>query len=424
MLLGMATVCFGTAAFQFIIPLVLRPFPRLRRLTVFLQTSSAIADQMEGDPTKHADYRRRIVEFIKDNREDFEPFVEDDVPFETYLAKMGSQGEWGGNMEIQAASMMLSVNITIHQLEQPRWEIANFDLTSARNLHLSYHDGDHYASVRRRDEPLHRVGVPAPIDLSKISNRSVGLSDASNGGKKKSQKSATWQEETVMAATDCHNIKFVKAVLAQSNDDVDTAVDFIISCGGAGGSIASQRSNLPDYRDHLTLFIYSDADFQREFLLDAGIYPSDDEVSDFGFGGATAASGSEDRPWEDYSSNKKTQASSNSSSSSASASSPAPPTYGGSNDQHNEGSDSDDGENDDGRLPRGRRYEKMAAMAGGKHHGPGAIPLRNHMTHQQQQQKKKGTPSADSEKPVHPKLAKFQTYAFDPALLSKTAGVC
>jgi OTU domain-containing protein 3 len=182
---------------------------------------------MEGDPNKHADYRRRIVDFLRANREDYEPFVEDDVPFDTYTNNMATNGEWGGNMEIQAASMMLSVNITIHQLEQPRWEISNFDPTS-RTLHLSYHDGDHYASVRRRDDPLHRVGVPATIDLSATTR--PGLSSAV------AKKKPSWQEDSVMLATGCNNVKFVKTVLSQSNDDVDAAVDFIVTCGGATGS--------------------------------------------------------------------------------------------------------------------------------------------------------------------------------------------
>ena len=49
-------------------------------------------------------------------------------------------------MEIQAASQLYQVNITIHQLNQPRWEIPNFP--GKRTIHLSYHDGDHYSSVR------------------------------------------------------------------------------------------------------------------------------------------------------------------------------------------------------------------------------------------------------------------------------------
>lgn len=43
----------------------------------------AIADQLEGDPTKHATYRKKICEFIQLNREEYEPFIEDDETFDS-----------------------------------------------------------------------------------------------------------------------------------------------------------------------------------------------------------------------------------------------------------------------------------------------------------------------------------------------------
>lgn len=45
------------------------------------------------------------------------------------------------------------------QLQQPRWEIVNFP--QAQVLHLSYHDGEHYNSVRNADD--NGSDVPTPI---------------------------------------------------------------------------------------------------------------------------------------------------------------------------------------------------------------------------------------------------------------------
>lgn len=39
---------------------------------------------MEGHSRNHAQYRAEIVRYMIENREDFEPFVEDDEPFEKY----------------------------------------------------------------------------------------------------------------------------------------------------------------------------------------------------------------------------------------------------------------------------------------------------------------------------------------------------
>ena len=44
---------------------------------------------------------------------------------------------WGGNIEIQAMSMQYGVNIVIHQLDTPRWEVNNFPKNS-KQIHLSF----------------------------------------------------------------------------------------------------------------------------------------------------------------------------------------------------------------------------------------------------------------------------------------------
>ena len=42
----------------------------------------AIAHQIEGDEEEHSRYREMVVEYIMQHREDFEPFVEDNVNFD------------------------------------------------------------------------------------------------------------------------------------------------------------------------------------------------------------------------------------------------------------------------------------------------------------------------------------------------------
>ena len=38
--------------------------------------------------------------FMEQNRDDFEPFIEDDEKFDDYLNRMSWDKEWGGNLEI------------------------------------------------------------------------------------------------------------------------------------------------------------------------------------------------------------------------------------------------------------------------------------------------------------------------------------
>ncbi|KAJ6802919.1 OTU domain-containing protein 3 isoform X2 [Iris pallida] len=75
----------------------------------------ALADQLEGNEEEYKKYRRRVVEYIMKHRKDFEPFIEDDVPFDEYCMSMEKDGTWAGHMELQAASLLMRRNICIHQ---------------------------------------------------------------------------------------------------------------------------------------------------------------------------------------------------------------------------------------------------------------------------------------------------------------------
>lgn len=46
----------------------------------------------------------------------FEPFIEDDVPFDEYCQSMEKDGTWAGHMELQAASLVTRTNICIHRV--------------------------------------------------------------------------------------------------------------------------------------------------------------------------------------------------------------------------------------------------------------------------------------------------------------------
>lgn len=46
----------------------------------------------------------------------FEPFIEDEVPFDEYCQSMEKEGTWAGHMELQAASLVTHCNICIHRV--------------------------------------------------------------------------------------------------------------------------------------------------------------------------------------------------------------------------------------------------------------------------------------------------------------------
>jgi OTU domain-containing protein 3 len=127
----------------------------------------AVSDQMTGTQELHEVYRVQAVDFIRTHRDDFQPFIEDDEPFEGYLSRMSRLGTWGGNLELQALSLVLEVNISIFMMGAPVWEIQN--IPRGRSISLSYHEGEHYNSVRRAtddtDEPAREINRDATVSI-------------------------------------------------------------------------------------------------------------------------------------------------------------------------------------------------------------------------------------------------------------------
>ncbi|OAY78290.1 OTU domain-containing protein 3 [Ananas comosus] len=115
----------------------------------------ALADQLEGNEEEHQKYRAMVVQYIVNHREDFEPFIEDDVPFDEYCESMEKDGTWAGNMELQAASL----------LNSPRWYINNFSGRDGSMIHLSYHYDEHYNSVRLKEDSCQGPALPINIKV-------------------------------------------------------------------------------------------------------------------------------------------------------------------------------------------------------------------------------------------------------------------
>ena len=74
----------------------------------------SIADQLDGDESLHMDYREKAVQHIRDNEDLYKWFIQDDEPFEDYVDRMDTNGEWAGQLEMKAICEMLEYNIMVH----------------------------------------------------------------------------------------------------------------------------------------------------------------------------------------------------------------------------------------------------------------------------------------------------------------------
>lgn len=87
----------------------------------------ALGDQLDGTPNTHQKHRQDVVAYMRQHRSDFEPFVEDDVPFDRHLSNLAELGTYGGNDCIVAFARLHQVIVVIHQLNAPLWQICGLE---------------------------------------------------------------------------------------------------------------------------------------------------------------------------------------------------------------------------------------------------------------------------------------------------------
>ena len=197
----------------------------------------ALSDQLFDTANQHEQTRSDVVRFIEEHREDFEPFVEDDEPFDRYVACMRRPGTWGGNLELQAASCCYHANIYVHQLGLPRWDIINFAEPDVRVLQLSYHDGMHWSSVRdistatpreRARNAAIALEVAAAQQLDGGAHADVLQAQQQQQKEEEKPIEPTKNEIIVLQQTGTDDVYLVRKVLEECGGNVDDAVTKIV----------------------------------------------------------------------------------------------------------------------------------------------------------------------------------------------------
>ncbi|XP_062871662.1 OTU domain-containing protein 3 [Trichomycterus rosablanca] len=127
----------------------------------------ALGDQLEGHSRGHLHLRQETVQYMLSHQQDFEPFVEDDVPFTKHVSDLTQPGTFAGNDAIVAFARSQQVKVVIHQLNAPLWEINGSEKPSCQELHIAYRYGDHYDSVRHIAD---NSESPASLRISNLNN--------------------------------------------------------------------------------------------------------------------------------------------------------------------------------------------------------------------------------------------------------------
>lgn len=156
----------------------------------------ALGDQLEGHSRAHLRLRQETVDYMKSHRQDFEPFVEDDVPFEQHLSNLSQPGTFAGNDAIVAFARSQQVKVVIHQLNTPLWEINGSEKLLSRELHIAYRYGDHYDSVRKTGDNTESPAQLRIENIQKGQKREFG-----DGQRDRPKNSSPLDEENVILSS-------------------------------------------------------------------------------------------------------------------------------------------------------------------------------------------------------------------------------
>ncbi|KAI7885276.1 cysteine proteinase [Lichtheimia hyalospora FSU 10163] len=115
----------------------------------------ALSDQYHGSDKQHKQVRQQVCQYLRDNEEEYQFFVEDDQSFEHHVSCMERDGTYGGNMELAAFARLNGVDIKVYQ-PGLIYVINGTDNEEEERstLHIAYHSWEHYSSVRNMDGPF------------------------------------------------------------------------------------------------------------------------------------------------------------------------------------------------------------------------------------------------------------------------------
>ncbi|KAL5015402.1 hypothetical protein ScPMuIL_009672 [Solemya velum] len=220
----------------------------------------ALGDQIEGHARNHFRHRMDMVKYMSEHRKDFEPFVEDDLSFETHLQNLKKLGTYAGNDAIVALARLHQVTVIIHQLGAPFIQIQGSADPNGRQIHIAYHNGDHYSSVRKLND---NTESPANIRLKVTDKSETAFIDEKphvNNNKNREPpnivsvvRDKQSVVEMVMKETGCMEMKRVEDALQECDYDPESTILYLLQLKEIGTegfsysddttSIASQRTS-------------------------------------------------------------------------------------------------------------------------------------------------------------------------------------
>ncbi|GAB0198728.1 OTU domain-containing protein 3 [Grus japonensis] len=189
------------------------------------RSPNALSDQLEGHLQNHLRHHQEMVDYMIKQQEDFEPFVEDDVLFEKHVTNLAKPGTFTGNDAIVAFARNNQMNVVIYQLNAPLWQIQGMVKNNVKELHIAYHYGEHYNSVRRINDDSE---APAYLQMEMLCKNDLNKEKEVKPQKSDSEDEIEVEMEDAIQkacnATGCSDIDLVRQILEVEDYNIESAI--------------------------------------------------------------------------------------------------------------------------------------------------------------------------------------------------------
>lgn len=213
----------------------------------------ALSDQLFGNESQHIDIRQRTCQYLKQNRDEFQPFVaalvdegemaNNNKPvssnkkaskvtdsYDCYIKALETLGTYADNGCLVAFARLYGLDIHIHQLELDIWTITGAPPAKKghqpnRQLHLAYHNGEHYSSVRVAGDTTNvatsfRAEYCLKEEKPVKKNNSIYYDCDTEDGSDLDEDSV----DQIMNVTNCHDLELISRTLLLNRNDVEATI--------------------------------------------------------------------------------------------------------------------------------------------------------------------------------------------------------
>ncbi|ORZ18158.1 hypothetical protein BCR42DRAFT_413269 [Absidia repens] len=197
----------------------------------------ALSDQYYGYDKHHKAIRQEVCQYLGQNKDTYQFFVEDDIPFDRYLENMRQDGCFGGHMIIVGFAKLRQVDVKIYQPgliyvihgvgedgdEQQNGLDDDDDDTGRQILHIAYHSWEHYSSVRNIDGPYN--GMPEIKDNSDTNTAGKDIQNDDDDNDNDDADSPDSKEKVILTACPGTNIRKIRRLLRKYKGNPDKVID-------------------------------------------------------------------------------------------------------------------------------------------------------------------------------------------------------